>query len=96
MHDMADPIVMGKYGTFIKPLAIKYKRRCWPVIYQADCRMRRERIGHILRECTELVERATKAEASGGRCFVPVDPFLFEPSRPWNRVFQLAIKDTEF
>ena len=91
MWDMADPMTMSDYGAFIARLAIEYGRACWAQIHQADVRMRRERILHIWRECVTTLEEIADLEARGERYYGYFNPNLFNPKRPWNRVFQLAI-----
>jgi hypothetical protein len=91
MWDMADPMTMSDYGKFILGLALEYGRACWAQIYQADVRMRRERILHIWRECISTLEEIADLESRGERYYGYFNPHLFNAKRPWNRVFQLAI-----
>ena len=55
--------------------------------------MRRTGLESIRRAAHYLLDEAVDAEASGGRLFVPRNPYDFDPKQPWEYCFRLAIHD---
>ena len=74
MLDQCKPPVVDAYYEFIERLSNRYGHNCWALIYQVECRMRREHL-EILRRA----ESASLNEAiSQGRSR------SFDPARPWS------------
>ena len=88
MLDMTDNGNLMAYHRKIKKLAKKYSS-CWPLIYQADVRMRSERACRI----RDLLEaRATRYENNGWTLETP-----FDKERPWSAVWaEMAIFEDKF
>ena len=68
---------------------------CWAIIYQADARMRRAGLETIRRAASRLLDEAVDAEARGTRFYAPSNPYKFNPSRPWEFCYAMAI-NSEF
>ena len=58
----------------------------WSLLYQADVRMRQENMDYLH---DEALEAHNAAVIAGG--LTPYDP-----SRPWDHIFRLAVKDEDF
>ena len=81
MMNLADPPPLVAYGKFIKDLATQFGPVCWPLIYQADSRMRREYLETIRRDQSAALDAAIQAGGSTD----------FDPKRPWNACFDAAV-----
>ena len=93
MYNLADYQTMVDYMEFIKDLAAQFGPKCWAIIYQADARMRRAGLETIRRAASRLLDSAVETEASGGRLFVPRNPYEFLPGRPWDYCYSMAISE---
>ena len=71
------------YGQKILDMAAYYGEACWPVLYQAEFRFRRD-----------AMERYKRAESRKYTAILAENREypLFDKDRPWNRVFQMAVQ----
>jgi hypothetical protein len=67
-----------------------YGPHCWPIIYQADCRMRCEHFERLRRQ----LESQHSHYAKTGAAAPP--GFIFDPAAPWDAVFGAAARDEAF
>ena len=91
MHDMIDPAILREYSKFINGLHTQYGRACWAQIYQAHCRVWREEMLEIKRNCIDLLKEVARLESENKRYYGILDPNKFDPTRPWNHALRLAI-----
>ena len=91
MHDMIDPAILRDYSKFINALHTRYGRACWAQIYQAHCRVWKEEILNIKRNCIDLLQEVARLESEGKRYYGMLDPNKFDPARPWNHSLRMAI-----
>ena len=81
MLDIADPADLIAYSQHIHELAQVYGARCWPILYQAEYRFRREHMERVKRN------EFLKLEANLAKS-LPYHELNI--NRPWARVFHLA------
>ena len=78
MFNIIDEGKLRRYMKFIRRLARKHDDKCWPLIYQAEVRMRLERASEIREELEEQHELDLQ---NGWRTH-------FNPARPWDAVWE--------
>jgi hypothetical protein len=84
MLDIIRPSALDNYRDHITRMAKYYTATCWPLIYQADTRARRELAERLRRHGqAELDALLMAAQATGGS---PVH--AFDPTMPWEWVWQ--------
>ena len=87
-HSLGDTI--DEYRAYHQRFYDKFGDMTWAIQYQADVRMRSERMLRLLRTAQASHEKAL-ADAQGY-------PFEhdFDPARPWNHVFSAAAEDAKW
>ena len=81
--DIAEPEILDNYGEMVRAFANLYGPKAWFVVYTADVRMRSEHFERLRRKEERLHEAALKSGATS----------LYNPAKPWKRVFAAAIDD---
>jgi hypothetical protein len=71
------------YGALISHYAKRYGDRCWALVYQTETRFRRETMERARRRASDALDRAI---AAGGIT-------EFDPEKPWDFVFRMAVDD---
>ena len=77
---------LRQYSEAIRGYITLYGPSIWPIVYQADVRMRSEQF--------ERIRRAAEIELS--RLPPGMKHALYDPAKPWDGVFALAIRDNRF
>ena len=77
---------LRQYSEAIRGYITMYGPSIWPIIYQADVRMRSEQF--------ERIRRAAEIELS--RLPPGVKHAFYDPAKPWDGVFAMAIRDNRF
>ena len=80
MLEMVEPAALTAYANHIRDQHRQFGPACWSIIYQAECRFRREHIEILRREESELLNQAL---AAGGQ-------YPYDPLKPWYRCFDVA------
>jgi hypothetical protein len=86
MLDACLPPYLVAYVEFIAKFAKRYGQTCWAVIYQCEVRFRREHMERLRRKESKRLNDALRV---GGTT-------EFDPSRPWQRIFQMALDESAF
>ena len=81
MLNEAEHPTLEAYGRHINKLARQFGEKCWPTIYQAEVRFRREMLSRVRDEQEELLQQALEANGT----------HPFDPERPWEQCFDVAI-----
>ena len=84
--ELVSPERLESYGEFFRNLANRFGPQCWFICYQAEVRMRSERMERLRR----LEERDAARAAEAGLTH------RFDAGKPWDAVFEAATKDSEF
>ena len=58
MLEGAEPERLDQYSQFIRGLHEKHTSKCWWLIYQADVRLRSEKLGRLARSTSSNVAAA--------------------------------------
>ena len=86
MLDQVMPPDLEAYAELIEKFVMRYGHSCWPLIYQAETRMRREHMERIrrvvLRDHHTALERGLQSD--------------FHPGYPWGTLYRRAVADTEY
>ena len=77
---------LDNYGELIRGFVTQYGDSVWFLVYNADVRMRAERFQRLRRHA----ERDHDAAVASGR------RSSFDPARPWNTVFSMALVDKDW
>ena len=93
MHGMADYQTMVDYMEFIKELAITHGPECWAIIFQAEARMRRTGLETIRRAADAKLDECVAAEVTRANVYCSSDPYEYNPAKPWDYCFKMAIFD---
>ena len=91
MFDIADTEHLDNYAEFIKKLDSSWNSRFWFLVVMADFRMRSENFERIRRNLE--LQHAQLSSAHEG---IAAALTSFDPGRPWNEVFRVAVSDKEF
>jgi len=86
MQEAVLPEELDAYHNHIADYAARYGDRCWPTIYQADVRMRQERMQTIRQRCVQLHNADPQAAIRAG----------FDVNKPWRYVWTQAILESSF
>ena len=89
--ELVKPERLRNYLDHITHFCSLYGPQCWPIIYQADCRMRCEHFERIRRQLESHHAYYVKA----GTLSAPPG-FTFDPAAPWDAVFGAASRDEPF
>ena len=81
MMDCADVACLIRYGKHIVRLAHTFGETCWPLLYQAECRYRREEMAWMLRDESDKYNDALLAQT--------VYPH-FNTNRPYAYLWTIA------
>jgi hypothetical protein len=81
----APPYLLA-YAALIGHYAKRYGQACWALLYQAETRFRREVMERMRRRESALLDDAI---SEGGRT-------QFEPQRPCNLIFKLAVTESQY
>ena len=94
MLDIIDLGTLTKHRELIEKFHNRYGQAIWALLYQADVRCRLELAERIHRQIQAEQEALVKSHgsASGTPPKVPG----YDPSRPWNLVYQRAINDETY
>ena len=90
MLDVADLATLRDYQRFHERFHARYGAVAWGLQYQADNRCRLEMFPRVRRIGQKAFDRATR-ENEG----TPPTGHAFDPSRPWNFVFDYVINDRD-
>ena len=85
-----------KYKEKIERLHQGYGERIWTILYQSDAHCRLEAVEPIKRQIASEQELLRKAHADSGAAGGPPTVPGYDPTRPWNSVFQRAVSDEAF
>ena len=88
MLELVASVHLDAYLKYIGDQSRWYGPAAWPIIYQADVRMRREHMETIRREQSLALNQMIANGNTG--------PFEFDPKKPWDRCFQLAPGRADF
>lgn len=77
---------LDDYATTMKDFHQLHGSEVWHILYQADVRMRSERMVRIKMDVIHEHEKAVNAGRSSS----------FDASRPWDSVWQAAVQDSKF
>ena len=86
MLQIALPTSLDMYMNHIKQYALRYTHSCWPLIYQADTRARRELTVRMARRFIQ--ERNSLGERA--------NTHPYKPEMPWDYVFLQAPNEFKF
>ena len=86
MQEAVFPEELDAYHNHISDYATRYGDRCWPTIYQADVRMRQERMQTIRRRGVQSHNADPQAAALAG----------FDVNKPWRYVWSQAVLEANF
>jgi len=86
MLEAVFPEELDAYEAHIHEFSTRYGERCWPTIYQADVRMRQERMQTLRRRGASMHATDPAAAARAG----------FDPAVPWRFVWNEAVADAGF
>jgi hypothetical protein len=86
MLDAVRRPALDAYRAKICSLHAQYGPRCWALLYQADARCRAEHMERL----------RFIALAAHNAAIAAQQPSTFDTSRPWDTVWHMAVKDTEF
>jgi len=86
MQEAVFPEELDAYHNHIANYAARYGDRCWPTIYQADVRMRQERMQTIRRHGVQMHNADPQAAAQAG----------FDENKPWRYVWTQAVLESSF
>jgi len=86
MLEAVFPEELDAYEAHIHEFSTRYGERCWPTIYQADVRMRQERMQTLRRRGVSMHTADPAAAARAG----------FDPAVPWRFVWNEAVADAGF
>jgi hypothetical protein len=78
---------LKQYSELIRSFLLQYGSSVWPIVYQADVRMRLEQF--------ERLRRGAEIELARLPAGVTQTP-TYDPALPWDGVFGLAIRDKAF
>jgi hypothetical protein len=78
---------LKQYSELIRAFLLQYGPSVWPIVYQADVRMRLEHF--------EKLRRGAEIELSRLPAGVTRTP-TYDPALPWDGVFGMAIRDKAF
>ena len=92
MHKLATREAMDDYRDFIQKLALVWGDKCWAIIYQAECRMRRSGLNYIFRQADYLLDEVVELEAKGETVYVPRNPREFNTKMPWDYCYRKCIR----
>jgi hypothetical protein len=81
MLDAADHPQLEAYAKHIAKLSRQFGPSAWCTLYQADVRFRREMIERVREEQSNKLDEALEANGS----------YPFDPKRPWDRCFEVAV-----
>ena len=81
---------LDEYRSYQRRFHARFGDSCYALQYQSDVRMRSEQMGRLRRQAEASFQKAFES-ANGG-------PFVhdYDPGRPWNHIFNLAIEDKKF
>jgi len=91
MHNYVDTEHLDNYAEHIKSLDTNWNGKYWFLVAMADYRMRSEHFERIRRR-VEL----THTELAAANPDIAKALSSFDPQRPWNEVFRLAVMETSF
>jgi len=94
MLDIMVPSTLDAYCTCIRNYAKRYGDTCWPIIYQADTRARKELAARIRRKGQREYEAVQAVAASAGGTGAVTHEF--DPSTPWKYVWKQLPLDFAF
>ena len=77
---------LDAYGEHVRKMAIRFGAICWWLVYQADVKMRLEQFERLRRIAEALHSAATVAGTHSD----------FNPAKPWDTVFCMAVQSREF
>jgi hypothetical protein len=86
MLGACSPPYLLAYAALIGHYAKRYGQACWALLYQMETRFRREVMERMRRRESSLLDAAI---SDGGRT-------QFEPHRPWNLIFKLAVSEAQY
>ena len=75
------------YSDVIRKFHLRYGPAIWPILYQADVRMRSEEFERIRRFAEIALTRSDPADFLYSR---------YDPKLPWDGVFAIAVRSKEF
>ena len=85
MLDIIDLGTLTKYRDTIEKFHNRYGHAIWALLYQADTRFRLELVDRVRRQVQAEEEELKKAQGQGAK--LPG----YDPTRPWNYIYQKAI-----
>jgi hypothetical protein len=95
MLNAVDPYTVlgdGSYSAFIIKMAHQFGTQCYPLIYQTECRFRREALQHIRRRESNKLNALLKAHGA----VIGAQLAQFNPDRPWNSIFYNAENESKY
>jgi hypothetical protein len=78
---------LKQYAELIRGYALEYGTAAWPIVYQAEVRMRSERFDRLRRGAEIELSRLPPGTTRTNN---------FDPLSPWDGVFGLALRDKGF
>ena len=91
MHNYVDTEHLDNYAEHIKSLDTNWNGKYWFLISMADYRMRSEHFERIRRRIELYHTQLAAANPDIAKALT-----CFDPQRPWNEVFRLAVLETSF
>ena len=88
MLNIASPASLDIYRDHIKRYVQRYTEACWPLIYQADTRARKE--------LSERIRRRMRQYDSDSSATVYIEGNPYESARPWDYVFRRMTLEFDF
>jgi len=86
MLDIASPASLDSYRDHIRRYTQRYSEQCWPLIYQADTRARKE--------LTERIRRRMRRYDTDTSTVV--DGQTYDSAKPWDFIFRKMASEFEF
>ena len=92
MLDLICPSALDEYSDWIFRYSSRFGAECWPLLYQAETRARRELSDRIRRRAaSDHMAMAMSARLQG-----VLFQHAYDPDKPWSCVWAMLTKDMEF